>query len=107
MALSFTDNEDFTPVQVELMHKDTGDMSIEQDGSTKTRKGADCESSLKDTVDNTLYIKDRFNVSNQTYHELAMVNKELPHSSALTKRARELDSKSIVRSTPGKIIGVQ
>lgn len=36
-----------------------------------------------------------------------MVNKELPRSSALTKRARELDSVSIVCSTPGNIIGIQ
>ena len=35
-----------------------------------------------------------------------MVNKELPRST-LTKRARELDTESIIRPTPGKNIGVQ
>ena len=59
MALSFTENEDFRPVRVELIHEDSGDiMYIEQDGSTKTRKGADYESSPKYTDDNTVYIKD-------------------------------------------------
>jgi len=107
-ALSFTENEDFAPMRVDLVHKDTGDvLSIEQDGSTRIRKATDPECSSDVIVDKTLYIKDRFNVSYQTYHELAMVNKELPRSSALTKRARELDAESIIRPTPGKNIGVQ
>ena len=107
-ALSFTENEDFAPIRVDLVHKDTGDvLSIEQDGSTEIRKATDPECSSDDIVDKTLYIKDRFNVSNQTYHELAMVNKELPRSSALTKRARELGAESIIHPTPGKNIGVQ
>ena len=43
-ALSFTENEDFTPMQVDLVHKDTGDvLSIEQDGSTRIRKATDPE----------------------------------------------------------------
>ena len=65
------------------------------------------ECSSENITDKTLYIKDWFNVSNQTYHELAMVNKKLPLSSALTKRARELDAKSIICATPGENIAVQ
>lgn len=94
-------------MRVDLVHKDTGDvLSIEQDGCTRIRKATDSVCSSDDIVDKTLYIKDRFNVSYQAYHELAMVNKVLPRSSALTKRARELDAESIIRPTPGKYIGV-
>jgi len=53
-ALSFTENEDFTPMQVDLVHKDTGDvLSIEQDGSTRIRKATDSECSSDDIVDKT------------------------------------------------------
>ena len=34
-------------------------------------------------------------------------DKELPHTSALTKRARELDANYTVRPTPGTVVGVQ
>ena len=36
----------------------------------------------KGTTDRTLYIKDKYNLSNQACHELAMVNPTLPHSCA-------------------------
>jgi len=68
-ALSFTENEDFAPMRVDLVHKDTGDvLSIEQDGSTRIRKATDPECSSDVIVDKTLYIKDRFIVPYQTYH---------------------------------------
>ena len=107
-ALSFTENKDFTPTRVELPHKDTGEVfSIGQDGSTKIEKRTNSKPSSDDQVDKTFYVKDNFNISNQTYHELAMINKELPRSCVLTKRARELDSESNIYPTPGKLVGVQ
>ena len=93
---------------VELMNKDTGEvLSVEKDGRTRVGRGTQSESSTENLVDKTLYIKECFHVSNQTYHELAMVNKELPRTSALTKRARELDANYTVRPTPGTVVGVQ
>jgi len=51
-ALSFTENEDFAPMRVDLVHKDTGDvLSIEQDGSTRIRKATDPECSSDVIVD--------------------------------------------------------
>ena len=96
------------PTCVELINKDTGEvLSVEQDGRTRVGRGAESETSIENLVDKTLYIKERFNVSNQTYHELAMVNKGLPRTSALTKRARELDADYTVCPTPGTVVGVQ
>lgn len=90
------------------MNKDTGEvLSVEKDGRTRVGRGTQSESSTENLVDKTLYIKECFHVSNQTYHELAMVNKELPRTSALTKRARELDANYTVRPTPGTVVGVQ
>ena len=55
----------------------------------------------------TLYVKDKFGISDQAYHELAMVNKDLPRMYALKMEAKELDSESQIWSTPGEAIGVQ
>ena len=95
-------------LRVDLTHKDTGEvLSIGHDGSIKIDKRTNSNPNPDDQIDKTLYVKDKFNVSNQTYHELAMINKDLPGSSVLTKRARELDSESNISPTPGKLIGVQ
>ena len=89
-------------------HKDTGEvLSVEQDGRTRVGRGTESETSTENLVDTTPYIKEHFNVSNQTYHELAMVNKGLPRTSVSTKRARELDANYTVRPTPGTVVGVQ
>ena len=42
-----------------------------------------------------------------TYHELSMVNTDLPRTSALKRQAKELDKGSVVRPIPGKVMGVQ
>lgn len=82
-------------------------MFIEQDGSTTAEKGRNLNPTLIWSSIKHFYIKERFNLSNQAYHELAMVNMELPRTSALIKRARELDSNSLIRPTPGKVVGIQ
>ena len=55
--------------------------NFQQHGRTRVGRGAESEPSIADLVDKTLYIREHFNVSNQTY-ELAVVNKGLPRTSA-------------------------
>ena len=52
-------------------------------------------------------MKERFNISNEVYHELSMVNSDLLHSSQLHKRVNELDSQEHIFPTPGNTIGMQ
>ena len=59
-----------------------------------------------DIVGKTFYVKERFNISN-AYHELSMVNKDLPRSIKLQKRKDELNSYDNIFPTPGNAIGVQ
>ena len=69
-ALSFTENEDFTPTRVELTHKDTGEvLSVGQDGSTSIEKRTDSKPSSDDQVDKTLYVKE-----NSTYQIRHIMN---------------------------------
>ena len=106
VALSFMKDENFQHSKVELKNRETGEiLSVGSDGSTTLERAQTPSDNL---VEKTLYIKERFNVSNTVYHELAMVNNALPRSYALTKMVKELDSQSIIRPTPGTTVtGVQ
>lgn len=110
-ALLFTEHEDFKTTQVELTNKSTQEkvVCVQHDGELKlaTKEMLEEQGSSEMVVNQTLYIKERFNMSNQAYHEMAMVNKELPRSCAIIKAAKQLDEKSIIYPTPGRLKGVQ
>jgi len=98
-ALSFTEGEGFQPLCVELLNRDT--QEIFSLPVCHHQPAADNASS---TVDKVLYVKERFNVSNQCYHELSMIT-DLPTSYSITKAAKSLDKQCILQNTPGK--GIQ
>ena len=105
VALSFLKNENFQCTQVEQENNDTGEiLSVSSNGQTTIQKE---KSQPLDLIEKTLYIKERYNLSNVAYHELAMVNGELPRSCALTRTAKKIDTQSIIRPTPGKVNGIQ
>lgn len=105
-ALSFVADDNFEHTKVELRNSESGEvLTVHNDGRTLVQKQHSPEP--ENLVSKTLYIKERYNLSNTAYHELAMVNSSLPRSYALTKAARELDALSIIRPTPGKVHGVQ
>ena len=64
-------------------------------------------SSSRSFVDQTLYVKEKYNLSNEAYHEMAMINAGMPRLNALLKTARTLDATSIIYSVAGKHQGVQ
>lgn len=104
-ALKFVEDDCFDIKNVVLTNKETGEeMSIKEGEVTENvnEKIPDKELTKK-----TLYIKDKYNLSNQAYHELAMVNPTIPRLFAVSKTAQELNSASIIHPTPGNAIGVQ
>lgn len=78
-------------------------MCVDSNGKSKECKGRQQIDS--ETIEKTLYVKDRYKISNKAYHELSMVN--LPRSRTLIKNAKNLDKKSCIFETPGKATGVQ
>ena len=54
-----------------------------------------------------LYVKDKFSISNQAFHELAMVAHGLPKSSRVKKLADSINSEFKVFPTPNGIVGMQ
>ncbi|KAL9970448.1 hypothetical protein ACROYT_G022824 [Oculina patagonica] len=60
-----------------------------------------------DEIHLLLYSKERFNVSNEAYHELSMICKDLPRSWKVHERIKALNSKWNLSNTPGDTCGVQ
>ena len=54
-----------------------------------------------------LYIKDKFSISNEAWHELAMKADGPPNLYKLIKHAKELNSKRGLKDIPGTADGVQ
>ena len=54
-----------------------------------------------------LYIKEKYNISNEAYHEISMTNLDVPNAYSLRKAAKQMDLNSTIQETPGKAIGVQ
>ena len=54
----------------------------------------------------TLYIKDKFSISNEAYHELS-VTSDLPSSSQIKKLTISLNSQWDIHNCPNEIVGVQ
>ena len=78
-------------MQVEILNKSTRNKIVctDHDGELKvTKDNKQCSHTNETIVDQTLYIKDKFNISNQAYHEMSMINKELPRSCTLLKTAK-------------------
>ena len=107
-ALLFTQDENFKPTNVELTNEETGKvLCIDQDGQVKEKKDTLSLDFSSNTVDKILHVKERFNIPNKAYHEISMINSGLPRLRSLQNAAKSLDALSLIRPTPGKLIGVQ
>jgi len=96
-ALTFTETENFHPIKVQMMNKDTKEaLDIECGNAVGT--------SDKSMVEKALL---RFNISDVAYHELAQINPTLPRQSQLTKVSKGMNTAYNVWPTPGQTKGVQ
>ena len=59
------------------------------------------------TLHSTLLVKDKFGISNAAYHELSMVNPQLPKSCEVQRLIKNMDSELIITNTPNNTKGVQ
>ena len=105
-AVASVEAEPFHVTSIELTNKETGDITtVDEHAKAITSKSN--MSAESDIVGKTLYVKERFNISNEAYHELSMVNKDLPRSIKLQKKKDELNSHDNIFPTPGNPNGVQ
>lgn len=102
-ALSFVEDENFAPTKVNLRNKETGEIiHIAENGDVKVD-----EPKAVGSVKKTLYVKEKFHISNNAYHELAMLNPKLPRLCEITREAKQLNAQSNIYPTPEPTIGVQ
>ena len=103
-ALSFCENERFKVCSVEVENVDTGNREVLCIANGTFSKAKEKTTSTEDKVCSSLYVKDRFSVSNEAFHELSMVS-DLPTSFQVKKMTKALNSKFEIRSIG--TIGVQ
>ena len=89
-----------------MINKETNKLvTVNGNGSLEKLK---ITSENKDTiVKQTLYVKERFNVSDKAYHELSMIHPSLPCWSTINKVVKNINSCCDSYPTPGPILGVQ
>ena len=70
-------------------------MCIDQNGQVKEKNTLSLDSS-RNTVDQTLYVKEKFNISNKAYHKISMINSRLPRLCSLQNPAKSLHALSFI-----------
>lgn len=106
-ALTFCEEEGFKPCSVEIENVDTGKHEvIDMASGVCSPVAAPVCSAESDSVHSVLYIKDKFSVSNEAFHELSMVS-NLPNSSKINSLTRKLNDDFSISCTPNGVVGVQ
>jgi len=102
------DNE-FTCNHIELCSSDTGEtVSVDNTGPKPVLHFKQAPKGGKDSlVKKNLYIKEKYNISNEAYHEISMTNSHIPSAYSLQKEAKQMNSKYTIEAVPGNAIGVQ
>ena len=107
-ALEFTKYTFFQPLRVEMVNKETNELVTVNDNGSLEKLKEQLTPENKDTiVKQTLYVKERLNVSDKAYHELSMIRPSLPCWSTINKVAKNINSCCDIYPTPGPILGVQ
>ena len=104
-SLTCCENEAFQPCSLELKDKDTGDQVIldVNKGTFAYKDELVKTTNTSDQICSTLYVKDKFSISNEAYHELSMMS-DLPSLSQIKKLTVSLNSQCNIFN---EIIGVQ
>ena len=109
ISLAFLGLHNYVATKVEVFNQCTGDVetiTLVDDSDCTLNTGSLTNEDI-DAINLLLYTKERFNLSNDAYHELSMLCSELPRSCQVQKRIRELNEKWNLKKTPGDADGVQ
>ena len=113
-TLAFLGLHDFVATKVEVFNRDTNkyetfellpleeELQLNKENEPKELTDGDI-----DNVNMWLYLKDKFNLSDDAWHEIAMKAKDLPRLYGLKKRMAELNKMWNLKPTPGEADGVQ
>lgn len=109
-TLSFLGIYNFVATKVEILNKENGrnETIILTDGELQ------CDREAKEITDNELddinywiFIKDKYNISTEAWHEIAMKCKDIPNKGNIAKKIGEINTKWTLKETPGEAEGIQ
>ena len=110
-SLAFLGLHNFVATKVEVYNEnnqeyETINLVNDEEISTSSHTETLTNEELDD-ISLLLYTKERFNLSNDAYHELSMTCKELPRSWKVQERIKALNGKWKLSETPGNTFGIQ
>ena len=111
-TLSFLGLYNFIATKIEVLNTDTNQyetFNLVGEGEL-TFTDSDPKELTNDDLDNInmwLYLKDKFNISNEAWYEIATKANGVPNTYSIKKRIKELNSKWNLKPTPGDTEGVQ
>lgn len=110
-SLSFLGLHNFVATKVEIFHENTQEYEtltlVDNNNIQNSSRAETVTDEEIDDINLLLYTKERFNISNEAYHELSMICKELPRSWKVKERIKALNSKWNLSSTPNDTCGIQ
>ena len=106
-ALAFLGMQKYTPVSIKVK-KSNGEM---EDIIINSEYAKEMVSIAKENAENQitklLYAKEKFNISNEAYHDLSMINTSLPRSYLLKKKSKLLNESFNIKPIGRGIEGFQ
>ena len=106
-SVSICEAEGYDLCSLELKSRDTGECETLTVTTQAVCENKDASIMTSDCKLHTLlYVKDKFSVSNQAYHELSMIS-DLPNFSQVRTLTKSLNSQFHIFNCPNNIIGVQ
>ena len=111
-TLSFLGLYNFVATKIEVLNTETNQyetFNLVGEGELPFTE-SDPEALNNDDIDNInmwLYLKDKFIISNEAWHEIAIKANDLPNIYSIKKQINELNSEWNLKPTPGDAEGVQ
>lgn len=111
-SLAWLELEGYTPRKLELFNNTTGmleSLTLQQ-LEVQEIFGVNAHSMTTDecdTISMMLYVKDRYDISNKAYHEMARICRSMPRHYLLKQRITELNKQWNIKPTPNGVCGVQ
>ena len=111
-TLSFLGLYDYVATKIDIYNEDTGKhetFSLLEEGELPFTDNKEKEMTDEelDDLNMWMYLKDKFNISNEAWREFSVKAKDIPTLSRMTKRINELNSSWNLSPTPGEAEGVQ
>ena len=110
-AVAFLKTQEYTTVKLTVRNKngDLEDINLEDINLIEAKsKSVSRKKTINEaTINKFLYAKDKFNVSNEAYHEIAMINEDLPRSHVIKSKAKELNSFFDIKAVERGVEGYQ